>query len=228
MAKVDRKYFFENYKKYFGKLNQNQVDNINLLIDEYEIDEGIDRLSQFAYILATIYHECAATWKPVAEYGKGKGRPYGKVDPQTGQVYYGRGWVQLTWKYNYQKAADELGIDCVNNPELVMEVDNATKICFAGMKEGWFTGKKLADYFSDTKTDWVGARKIINGTDRANLIGNYGKKFYECLQYEDDTPEPSGDEVLADANLGQAEAIDPITVVSSDGITIQTTPSFII
>jgi hypothetical protein len=34
--------------------------------------------------------------QPIEEYGKGRGMPYGKPDPTTGQVYYGRGFVQLT------------------------------------------------------------------------------------------------------------------------------------
>lgn len=193
MYKIDKEFFFSNYKSKFGTLNQTQVDNLNILIDTYDSDDKIDRITQFAYILATIYHETATTFKPIAEYGKGKGKYYGVPDKETGKIYYGRGFIQLTHRFNYQKASDELGIDFVNEPDKVMEIDNATKICFIGMNQGWFTGKKLSDYFTDSKTDWINCRKIINGMDKANLIGNIGKNFYDCLQYDEETEsEPIG------------------------------------
>ena len=31
-----------------------------------------------------------------------------RVDPQTGQTYYGRGFVQLTWRDNYARADAEI------------------------------------------------------------------------------------------------------------------------
>jgi hypothetical protein len=54
---------------------------------------------------------------------------------------------------------------------------------FAGMRKGIFTGKKFADYFSANKTDWVNARRIINGTDKARLIAEYAQDFYDFLEY---------------------------------------------
>ena len=41
------------------------------------------------------------------------------------------------------------------------------------MMEGWFTGKKLTNYFNGTTEDWFNARKIINVTDKADLIKDY-------------------------------------------------------
>ena len=35
--------------------------------------------------------------------------------------------------------------------------------------QGVFTGKKFGDYFNKTTEDWVNARRIINGLDKANL-----------------------------------------------------------
>ncbi len=75
-------------------------------------------------MLATAYWETAQTMEPIEEYGKGAGRPYGEPDPATEQTYYGRGYVQLTWLPNYEKASKEIydiefdagGVDLVNNP----------------------------------------------------------------------------------------------------------------
>lgn len=50
------------------------------------------------------------------------------------------------------------------------------------MDRGLFTGKKLADYFTSKSSDWVNARRIINGTDRADVIAGYAKDFYNALQ----------------------------------------------
>jgi len=54
-----------------------------------------------SYLLATVRHECAGEWRPIEEFGKGAGKPYGSphwvtdVDGVPRQVaYYGRGYVQ--------------------------------------------------------------------------------------------------------------------------------------
>ena len=60
--------------------------------------------------LATTLHESASTMWPVVEYGKGEGHDYGKKDPETGQAYYGRGFIQCTWRENYARADKELGL----------------------------------------------------------------------------------------------------------------------
>ncbi|WP_242049006.1 glycoside hydrolase family 19 protein [Planktothrix sp. FACHB-1365] len=54
----------------------------------------------------------------------------------------GRGYVQLTWNYNYRKYSDVLGLDLVNDPDLVMRPDIALFILIHGMKWGVFTGIK--------------------------------------------------------------------------------------
>ncbi|HKJ73896.1 MAG TPA: glycoside hydrolase family 19 protein, partial [Alphaproteobacteria bacterium] len=106
---------------------------------------------------------------------------YGRKDPETGQAYYGRGYVQLTWKFNYVKACKKLGPDFVNQPDLVMQPDHAAAILYRGMEEGWFTGKSLKTYFGPNHTNWIDARRIINGTDRAKQIADYAKKFKAAL-----------------------------------------------
>lgn len=139
-------------------------------------------LRKLAYVLATILHECAGTWHPIEEFGKGKGRSYGKACPFTGKTYYGRGYVQLTWKTNYQTMCNLVGIDLVNSPERACEPCTAWKICSEGMRKGRFTGKRLRDYITDSTTNYKGARKIINGTDQDDLIAWYATKFQAMLE----------------------------------------------
>src|SRR5215472_5821610 len=133
--------FFAGYRDGFGPLTQGQVDGLNNLLAEMAADTSITDLRWLAYMLATAYHETAQTFQAIEEIGKGRGRPYGVPDPVTGQTYYGRGLVQLTWKRNYQTFSNLLGVDLVNDPGLALDPGNAYKIMSIGMTKGLFTGK---------------------------------------------------------------------------------------
>jgi hypothetical protein len=173
--------FFAWYRDNFGSLTERQADGLNGLLGQMGSDTAIEDIRWLAYMMATAYHETAHTFRPVEEIGKGRGRPYGIPDRRTGQIYYGRGLVQLTWKRNYEKFSDLLGLDLVNNPSLALEPGTAYKIMSLGMTGGLFTGKKLADYINDEKSDYFNARRIINGLDKAVLIAGYAEKFQKAL-----------------------------------------------
>jgi len=51
-----------------------------------------------------------------------------------------------------------------------------------GMARGWFTGKKLADYITPTACNFIGARRIINGQDKAAKIAGEADVFLAALQ----------------------------------------------
>lgn len=193
---------FDILRKNLGRLKQSQVDQINFLVSEFDKDKSIS-YPQAAYMLATTWHETATTMLPIEEYGKGKGRTYGTwfknslgklysfIDglkkvaylfDDYPHLYYGRGYVQLTWWANYDKASKKLGIDFVNHPEYALQREYAVKILITGMKEGWFTGRKLSDYISGNKKDYVNARRIINGMDKAKLIAGYADIFEKALR----------------------------------------------
>ena len=138
-------------------------------------------LRQAAYMLATAKHETANTFAPIEEYGKGKGLPYGKPDRKTGLVYYGRGYVQLTWVKNYQTMGTVLGLPLYTQPDLALRYDVAYKIMSYGMTHGTFTGVALSRYINEGKTDYLNARKIINGTDKADLIAGYATAIEQML-----------------------------------------------
>lgn len=199
--KVERSKFFSLYRERFGKLTQKQVSAIEVFLSE--IEKYPMTVREAAYLFATVYHETAKTFLPLEEYGKGRGKKYGK--PVNGKKYYGRGYVQLTWDYNYKKATEELrrqfpliilayeerhGVkfDLLASPEQAMDAEIACAILVLGSQQGWFTGKKLSDYINANQCDYINARRIINGTDRAKLIAGQAQKFKEIL---------SGSEVIA-------------------------------
>ena len=184
---INRPQFFASIRPQFKRLSQSQVDGLNFLLDAFEQDGGLS-IQEMAYMLATAYHETAATMLPIEEYGRGRGRKYGQNIDIDGSrykglphIYYGRGYVQLTWLTNYKRAGDKICVDLVNHPELALNPTYAAQIMIAGMREGWFTGKKLSDYIS-AKADYVGARRIINGTDKAQLIAGYARQFESALK----------------------------------------------
>ena len=96
---------------FHGGMTQPQVDGMNAILDAWEENPRSDNLRHLAYPLATTAHETGFTMQPIEEYGKGQGMEYGKKDPETGQTYYGRGYVQLTWRDNYARADKELGFE---------------------------------------------------------------------------------------------------------------------
>ena len=184
---INRPKFFSSIRTLFKRLSQSQVDGLNFLLDAFEQD-GKMTVQEMAYMLATAYHETAATMLPIEEYGKGRGKRYGENIDIDGSrykglphVYYGRGYIQLTWLTNYKKAGDKICVDLVNQPELALNPSYAAQVMIVGMREGWFTGKKLPDYIKNGKADYVGARRIINGTDKAQLIAGYAVKFEAAL-----------------------------------------------
>lgn len=182
---INRSFFFDQARKtlFDGKLKQSQVDGLTAILDGWEKGYAKKDDRWLAYMLATTHHETDRTMQPIREYGRGKGRPYGKVDPETGQVYYGRGFVQLTWRDNYAAMSKIVGADLVKDADLALRLDYAAIILFEGMIRGSFTGKKLATYFSPSAEDWVNARRIINGLDKANAIAAYGKAYYAAISH---------------------------------------------
>lgn len=135
-----------------------------------------------AYMMATVEWETARTFRPIKEYGRGKGRKYGAIDA-TGKAPYGRGYVQLTWRENYVTADKKLGLRgaLAADYDLALQDHIARRILLDGMREGWFTGRKLSDYINAYKCDYVGARRIINGTDKAREIALMAEKWEERI-----------------------------------------------
>jgi hypothetical protein len=170
-----------------GRITNSQVQGTKAILAAWPVNTDMRFI---AYALATAYHETAATMQPIEEYGKGKGRAYGVAVGPWHNVYDGRGDVQLTWEANYVKATQRLhalgllaaDVDLDKTPALAMDPITAGLIMSVGMTEGWFTGKKLADYFTDTLCDWQNARRIINGTDKMALIAGYAEQAYAAVK----------------------------------------------
>jgi len=192
---MSRSEFYRAVRPMFhGALSQKQVDGIEALL---AATDGLP-ITHRAYLIATAKHETADTMQPIAEYGKGKGKPYGKPG-RHGQAQYGRGYVQLTWDDNYERADKALSLNgaLLKDFNLAMQPTIAAKILVRGCSEGWFTSKKLSDYLPG---NYRGARRVVNGLDKADLIAGYAREFEAALRLLPDaplTPKPVDDKTPA-------------------------------
>lgn len=153
----------------FGtSLSQSQVEGTARIVDEGR-SRGM-QLRQLAYVLATAYHETGAKMQPIREAG---GEKYLQSKPY--YPWVGEGLVQVTWEVNARKFG-------ATAPGQLLEWPIALRAIFDGMSKGMFTGRKLADYIDGGRGDYVGARRIVNGTDKASLIAGYARAFETALQ----------------------------------------------
>lgn len=163
--------------------------NFSELLNRIVLDDRAQHIPLASFLLATSYVETfsrdfAASTKEI----KGKineDRTYWKDDPETKMQYFGRGWLQLTWKDKYVRASRELKIDLVHNPDLALNPDVAFEILLLGLTQGWIETYRSTpsggagtvpisanDFLFKNPPDYASARATIN----ANCIGGCSKE----------------------------------------------------
>jgi len=192
-----------------GRLSQSQVDGIGRISGVCEMAEL--SIKQASYVLATVYHETGKRMQPVREtfadsddqaiarleraWAKGQltwvKRPYWRPDSR-GRSWFGRGDVQLTHEYNYVRQQDKLVHHPLrptlvpyavhDDPSMVLDPQTSALICVLGMRDGDFTGRCLRDYIDGSRTDYLHARRIVNGMDRAADVANYARAFEAAIR----------------------------------------------
>lgn len=196
---IERKIFYDEIRPLFGeRILPEQFNGMQVILQEWE-SSGLTDLRWLAYMLATTFHETAYTMRPIKEYGSKDyfikrywtnvkiRKELGNLYPTDAVNFCGKGFVQITGRNNYSKMGKIIGRDLINDPNLAMVPEVAVKIMFEGMTTGKsfagdFTGKHLGNYFNQKTEDWVNARRIINGVDKANKIAGYGMIFHTALK----------------------------------------------
>ncbi|MEM8805916.1 MAG: hypothetical protein AAGF01_07810 [Cyanobacteria bacterium P01_G01_bin.38] len=141
-------------------------------------EEGITDRAQIAYMLATMEREVGGifNWQPVEEGGT-------PCSYDGGCGWHGRGYVQLTHRYNYVNMGNRLGIDLVGNPNLALDPDIAARILVIGMRDGDFNGygHGLSHYVNEQSQDWYQARRTVNVLDHAGEIATNAQEYYAMI-----------------------------------------------
>lgn len=211
---INRDKFFAGFRdRLDSTIEQEQVDGLEFILGQMESDPYWVHIPQIAYALATVFHETAGSFQPVEEgYYLGKTKAKAFQRKLRYYPYFGRGYVQTTWKKNYQRVDNAFGTDTVQHPEKALNPDIAYRTMTLGMHQGWFTGKKLDDYIKGDEKDYVNARRIINGTDKAGLIAGYARSFEKILINSTATATPTS------ANLARTESAnsEPLQSPSND------------
>lgn len=184
-----------NYQVFFGsvrsslfggRLSSKQVSGMEAKLKVFK-ESGVS-LSQAAYLMATSYHETARRMQPVRE-GLTASDNWRKRNLRY-YPWYGRGDVQLTWRANYKKVDDELGLEgeLLKNPDLALDPVISARALVAGVMGGWYNGRGhgLAYYVpSDrkaTKAEFTQARRTVNILDKASMIADQALKFQDALE----------------------------------------------
>lgn len=182
---MNKKAFFDHVRAnlFGGKLKPSQVDGLTRILDYREKVWPDMPDNELAYVLGTVKWETGHSMQPIEEGFPMTGEKLRAFQRRLRYYpYYGRGLVQITHATNY----DKFGIK--DHIEKALEWPTALDILFRGMIFGMFTDKKLSDYFSAEKSDWIAARAIVNGSDRASEIADISKKFFAALKAAQDAP----------------------------------------
>lgn len=92
-----------------------------------------------------------------------RARVLGNVLPGDGERYKGRGYFQLTGRWNYTTAAEDTGLDLIRQPELAADPYTAAKLAI------WYWNTRVKpkiNNFADTEA----VTKLINSASH-NLVG---------------------------------------------------------
>lgn len=203
MDKIDRDIFFRDLPLRTGiKAGKSQTAALNFLLDQFENDPSVTMVRRAAYILATAGHETMHTFKPIRELRADKTKQpklWRQQERYWPSGYYGRGFVQITWDYNYRDVGNKVLTGktvmingqpvtfekdtLLNNPDYALEPGVAYELLVQGMEGGLYTGKKLGKYIPDNAPpDYVKARQVVNGMDRAEEIATKAMGFELVLR----------------------------------------------
>lgn len=141
--------------------------------------------SHLAYMLATAEHESnlgrnmVETWVPTDDQLRYESSPLNR-QPGDGALFRGRGFVQITFRANYEKYTGILkrqgaDVDLVTRPDEAARADIAARILVTGMTREGFTSPErlLPAYGVDGDFDFLRARDIVNG-DATRPSRRYG------------------------------------------------------
>ena len=167
-----------------GKLSQVQFSRLSVLL---EVAASYDDVTpaRLAYILATAHWE-TDRFNAMEEYASGaayEGRSdLGNVQPGDGVRFKGRGFPHLTGRRNYDWGSVTSGFDLVADPSLASDPAISARLLVIGQLTGHFTGVGLGKFINDHRTDFINARKVHNGLDRAETVADIAERYLVAIR----------------------------------------------
>lgn len=190
--RIDHGKFFAAWREEFALKSDALVAAVEELLSFVEVDREWSDLRHVAYFLATVKHETAHTMRPIAEFADGwdydpsvnarKAERLGNTEIGDGPLFKGRGYVQITGRDNYRRFGELLKVPLLEEPERALEAPVSYLIGAIGMRKGLFTGQKLQMFINAHRCDYVEARRIINGLDKAESIAGIAQRFENILR----------------------------------------------
>lgn len=155
-------------------------------IHDYAVQHGIHGV-ELAAFMAQIGHE---SWDFTKLVEKGDTARFNNMDPQfnkknadelgnkypgDGYTFRGRGFIQLTGRYNYMIAGKALKLPLEQNPDLAADVEIAAKLAVFYWKTRVRT--KVTDFSNTSKVTYPINKKLKGLDDRVRRFKEYMKSL---------------------------------------------------
>jgi hypothetical protein len=158
---------------------------MDFLLARIGADPGFTMTRELAYVLATIQWETASTFQPIRERRASRERHPRHWEIQNRywpSGFYGRGYIQITWRENYLNAGKKLA-------GLTFDVDGQ-RVTIASETFAWVSTVSsrprtarlsaslpwVASWYSDRSTsrsdttDWASVSRPVGSKDRATRL----------------------------------------------------------
>jgi putative chitinase len=196
----EEKKFFDRYTAEFGSISEETKSALTQIFKFLKDEKDIKNINLVAYLLATIKWETNNKFQPITEYGSDEyiirkygantatGKRLGNTEEGDALRYKGRGYFQIEGKSNYQKFSDALNLtgtdqDLVKYPEKALDPQIAFRVYLYIIQNQTFRGQKISEFINDNKTDYLNARRVVNGDDNsAEKIAAIATKFEAILR----------------------------------------------
>ena len=105
-----------------------------------------------------------------------KAKELGNTKPGDGAKYKGRGYMQITGKWNYEQAGKALGLDLVNHPELLEKPEYAAKAAV------WYWKTRVANKVNSFKNTQDVTKQINPGLKHLDKRMDKQKAFQVAMK----------------------------------------------
>lgn len=161
--------------------NAKVLDSLNTEMNKREIDT-VNRIAGFLSQIGVESEEFLYTKELggnsyFAKYDAGTsiGKRLGNTQPGDGAKFKGRGFIQVTGRANYTQCGKDLGLDLVNNPQILEQIDKAI------LSAGWYWNLRNINAACDVD-NIVKITKLVNGgTNHLDRRTAYYKKAKQVL-----------------------------------------------